>query len=63
MFHSSLDHWRQLNLSPSFLEFARKVDPLCLSMPLLVHNWREIVNLWIEVVNVADDEGLKALLE
>lgn len=32
-------------------------------MPLLLHNWREIVNLWREAVQLADDEGLKALFE
>ncbi len=32
-------------------------------MPLLLHNWKEIVNLWIEATQLADDEGLKALLE
>ncbi|KAF8622933.1 hypothetical protein AX15_006611 [Amanita polypyramis BW_CC] len=63
LFHSSLEHWRQLNLAPSFLDFAKKVDPLCLSMPLLLHNWREIVKLWVEAVSVADNEGLKALLD
>ncbi|KAK2463026.1 hypothetical protein APHAL10511_004681 [Amanita phalloides] len=63
LFHGSLDHWRQLNLAPSFLKFANRVDSLCLSMPLLLHNWREIVNLWIEAVQHADNEGLKALLD
>lgn len=52
-----------MNLAPSFLSFAKKADPLCLSMPLLLHNWREIVNLWREAVQLADDEGLKALFE
>ena len=32
-------------------------------MPLLLHNWREIVDLWLETLDVADDEGLRALLE
>jgi U3 small nucleolar RNA-associated protein 20 len=32
-------------------------------MPLLLHNWREVVDLWIEAVDVGDDESLGALLE
>ncbi|KAF8623398.1 hypothetical protein AX17_007436 [Amanita inopinata Kibby_2008] len=63
LFHSSLDHWRQLNLSPGFLNFANKAEQLCLSMPLLLHNWKEIINLWIEAMGLVDDEGLRALLD
>jgi hypothetical protein len=32
-------------------------------MPLLLHNWREVVDLWLEALEVADEEGLRALLE
>ncbi|KAG9309435.1 hypothetical protein JVU11DRAFT_10689 [Chiua virens] len=32
-------------------------------MPLLLHNWRNIVALWITAVDAADDEGLHALLD
>lgn len=59
----SLQQWRQLNLSPSFVQFANKADPLSLSMPLLLHNWRGIVELWMSAVDAADDEALRALLE
>ncbi|KAI9456481.1 hypothetical protein HD554DRAFT_1994338, partial [Boletus coccyginus] len=62
-FYVSLQQWRQLNLSPSFVQFANKADPLSLSMPLLLHNWRGIVELWMSAVDAADDEALRALLE
>jgi len=62
-FHEALDHWRQLNLAPSFIQFANKADPLSASMPLLLHNWKDIYNLWLEAFESADDEGLRALLE
>ncbi|KAG6844946.1 hypothetical protein H0H87_002279 [Tephrocybe sp. NHM501043] len=62
-FHLALDHWRQLNLAPSFIKFANKADALCASMPLLLHNWKDIYGLWVEAYEVADDEGLRALLE
>jgi len=58
-----LQHWRQLNLAPVFLQFAQKVDLLSASMPLLLHNWKEIVDLWMGALKVADDEGSRALLE
>lgn len=62
-FHEALDHWRQLNLSPGFIQFANQVDPMSMSMPLLLHNWRDIIGLWVTAMEGSDDEGLKALLE
>ncbi|KIJ57999.1 hypothetical protein HYDPIDRAFT_44676 [Hydnomerulius pinastri MD-312] len=38
-FYVSLQQWRQLNLSPAFVQFANKADLLSASIPLL-HNWR-----------------------
>ncbi|KAG8220545.1 armadillo-type protein [Butyriboletus roseoflavus] len=62
-FYVSLQQWRQLNLSPSFIQFANKVDPLSISMPLLLHNWRDIAESWMTAVDAADDEALRALLD
>ncbi|KZT64878.1 hypothetical protein DAEQUDRAFT_769307 [Daedalea quercina L-15889] len=62
-FHEVLNHWRELNLSPSFVKFAHAADGLSASMPLLLHNWRVVVDLWLEALDSADDEGLKALLD
>ncbi|KAF8805205.1 hypothetical protein BYT27DRAFT_7105392 [Phlegmacium glaucopus] len=62
-FHEALDHWRQLNLAPSFIQFANKADSLSASMPLLLHNWKDIYNLWLEAFESADDEGFRALLD
>ncbi|THG95629.1 hypothetical protein EW026_g6070 [Hermanssonia centrifuga] len=61
-FRQALDQWRELNLSPAFLQFANKADSLSASMPLLVHHWRDIIELWIQAIDNADDEALKALL-
>jgi U3 small nucleolar RNA-associated protein 20 len=58
-----LEHWRQLNLAPSFIKFANHVDPLSLSMPLLLHHWKDIVERWEEAMDSTNDEGLRALLE
>ncbi|KAJ3554433.1 hypothetical protein NM688_g3115 [Phlebia brevispora] len=62
-FHEALQHWRELNLAPVFLSFARRAENLAASMPLLVHHWKEVLELWLEAVGSADDEGLKALLD
>ncbi|EEB91024.1 hypothetical protein MPER_10690, partial [Moniliophthora perniciosa FA553] len=62
-FYEALIHWQQLNLSPSYVKFAQKAGPISASLPLLLHNWKEIVGLWVEALDSSDDEGLKALLE
>lgn len=62
-FRVAIDDWRQSNLSPTFLKFASKAEPLAMSMVLLLHNASELVRLWIEAVEEADDEALQPLLE
>ncbi|KAG1731833.1 armadillo-type protein [Suillus paluster] len=62
-FYLALQQWRQLNLSPAFIQFAKKVDPLSISMPLLLHNWKEIIDLWKGALDASDHEALKALLD
>jgi len=62
-FRVTIDDWRQSNLSPTFLEFASKAEPLAMSMALLLHNAVELVGLWMEAVGEADDEALQPLLE
>lgn len=32
-------------------------------MPLLVYHWSDIIQLWIQALDSADDEALVALLE
>ncbi|KAL1722677.1 hypothetical protein EV715DRAFT_247312 [Schizophyllum commune] len=61
-FPDALDHWRQLNLAPSFLAFAKRVSPLAASLPLLVHNADDVVNAWLEYVKETDDGGHRVLL-
>ncbi|KAL5483039.1 UTP20_9 [Sanghuangporus weigelae] len=63
LFHVSLSHWMQLNLSPSFISFSQKVSPLSKSLTLLVHSWREVTELWLSCVRGAEDEAMKALLD
>ncbi|KAJ7158771.1 armadillo-type protein [Mycena filopes] len=62
-FYTSLEHWKQLNLSPGFIKFAQRAGPLSASMPLLLHNWQEIMQLWVVALDESDDEGLLAVLD
>lgn len=62
-FRIAIDDWRQSNLSPTFLKFATKAEPLAMSMALLLHNAPELLSLWIEAVGEPDDEALQPLLE
>ncbi|KAG7091487.1 hypothetical protein E1B28_010518 [Marasmius oreades] len=62
-FYEALVHWQQLNLSPSYITFSRKAAPISASLPLLLHNWTDVVDLWLEALGSSDDEGLKALLD
>jgi U3 small nucleolar RNA-associated protein 20 len=62
-FHQALEHWRQLNLAGSFIQFANEADPLSGSMALLLHHWKDVIGLWSDAMKVSDDEGLLALLE
>ncbi|KAK7469217.1 U3 snoRNP protein [Stygiomarasmius scandens] len=62
-FYESLNHLQQLNLSPSFIKFAKQAGPLSASLPLLLYNWKEVVELWLSAQAASDDEGFKAILE
>ncbi|KAI0070349.1 hypothetical protein K474DRAFT_1670178 [Panus rudis PR-1116 ss-1] len=62
-FREALDNWRELNLTHAFITFANKVEGLSASMPLLLLHHQDIIRLWLESVSVADDEGLKPLLD
>ncbi|TRM59443.1 hypothetical protein BD626DRAFT_462503, partial [Schizophyllum amplum] len=61
-FSDALDYWRQLNLAPAFLAFAKRTSPLAASLPLLVHNAEEVVEAWLDALRETDDEGHRVLL-
>lgn len=62
-FFGAIEHWRQLNLSPAFVKFAAESADISASMALLVHHWRDIIQLWLSALDNADDEALVALLD
>ncbi|KAI0302300.1 armadillo-type protein [Multifurca ochricompacta] len=62
-FFEAIRHWRQLNLSPAFIQFATDAASISSSMPLLVHHWSDVVQLWLSAIDTADDEALVPLLD
>jgi U3 small nucleolar RNA-associated protein 20 len=48
-----MDIWQQLRVNVTvapkldFIAFADKVYSMSASMPLLLHNWKEIIELWL----------------
>ncbi|GJJ08423.1 hypothetical protein Clacol_002639 [Clathrus columnatus] len=62
-FHHGLDHWRQLDLSPVFVEFADKVYPLSSNVALLLHHSKDIVDFWLEAMSKASDDTIKTLFD
>ncbi|KAJ7861521.1 hypothetical protein B0H14DRAFT_3134509 [Mycena olivaceomarginata] len=58
-FYAALE--QQLNLSPVFIKFVKTAGPLSASMPLLLHNWEEIIQIWIVALDESDEEGLAVL--
>jgi U3 small nucleolar RNA-associated protein 20 len=61
-FREALNHWKLQSLAPAFVQFARRVDPLSDSMASLLHNWQEIVELLVNVLEMLEDEVLKPML-
>ncbi|THH26353.1 hypothetical protein EUX98_g7834 [Antrodiella citrinella] len=62
-FYEAIQQWRELSLAPTFLSFADKASELSSSMPLLLHHWAQVIDLWFTAAEGADDEALKPLLE
>ncbi|KAG8869452.1 U3 snoRNP protein [Serendipita sp. 405] len=61
-FYASLDHWKQLNLSPPFLQYVKASEPLSATLTLLLHHWEEVVDLWVDAMKDADLESKQPLL-
>ncbi|KAG9022296.1 U3 snoRNP protein, partial [Tulasnella sp. UAMH 9824] len=62
-FHESIQRWREISVQPSFISFASRVESMSRSFALLLHNWKAIVELWIQVVKVCEEEALAPLLD
>ncbi|KAF2876606.1 U3 snoRNP protein Utp20 [Massariosphaeria phaeospora] len=61
-FKDALTEWRDLNLSEHFTKFARKVAPLCESLPQVLHHSDRIIALLLEHVQHGDKHSEEPLL-
>lgn len=62
-FRIAFDKWRDLNLSDDFSQFARKVDPLCDSLPQVLHHQDRIVELVLEGIENATKVSAEPFLD
>ncbi|KAG8997267.1 U3 snoRNP protein, partial [Tulasnella sp. 427] len=62
-FHESIQRWREISVQPSFLSFASRAESMSRSFALLIHNWKSIVELWIQVISVCEEEAITPLLD
>ncbi|KAL1966904.1 hypothetical protein VTN77DRAFT_3648 [Rasamsonia byssochlamydoides] len=61
-FRSSLDHWVDMNLSENFSDFARRVGPLCESLPQILYHEAKIMALLVEYIEKRDALSMEPLL-
>ncbi|KAJ9652842.1 U3 snoRNP protein [Neophaeococcomyces mojaviensis] len=61
-FRSALDDWAELNLSNTFTSFLNKVNPLCESLPQLLHHADTITDCLLDHIAREDPLALESLL-
>ncbi|KAL6704144.1 U3 snoRNP protein [Coniothyrium glycines] len=61
-FRDSFAEWRELNLSEAFTSFARKVAPLCDSLPQVLHHSDRIFELLVEFIGKGEKYSQEPLL-
>ncbi|OJD37119.1 heat repeat protein [Diplodia corticola] len=59
---TSFDEWKDLNLSESFHAFSRELDPLCESLPQILHHADRIMDLLVCYIEKRDALSLEPLL-
>ncbi|KAF2134425.1 U3 snoRNP protein Utp20 [Dothidotthia symphoricarpi CBS 119687] len=61
-FRDAFVEWRELNMAEAFTAFARKVAPLCESLPQVLHHSDRILDLLVEHIAKGDKFGAEPLL-
>ncbi|KAE8353599.1 armadillo-type protein [Aspergillus coremiiformis] len=61
-FRSAFDHWTELNLSDNFVQFARRVNPLCESLVQILYHEDKIMKLLVEFIEKRDHLSMEPLL-
>ncbi|EKG17811.1 Down-regulated-in-metastasis protein [Macrophomina phaseolina MS6] len=59
---NSFEEWKDLNLSETFHAFSRELDPLCESLPQILHHADSIMDLLIRYIEKRDALSLEPLL-
>ncbi|KAI1177501.1 armadillo-type protein [Nemania sp. FL0916] len=60
---NGLEKWAELNLSKSFCSFRRELQPLCDSLPQILHFEARIMDLLAEYISAQDLESLEPLFD
>ncbi|KAI3323358.1 armadillo-type protein [Xylariaceae sp. AK1471] len=60
---NGLEKWAELNLSKSFTSFKRELQPLCESLPQILHFEGRIMDLLEKYISEQDLESLEPLLD
>ncbi len=58
-----LDHWKDLNLSENFSDFLREAQPLCQSLPQILHYQDDIMTILVNYIEKRDALSLEPLLD
>lgn len=61
-FRASLEHWKDLNLSENYTDFARRVYPLSESLPQILYHQDAIMELLTEYISKRDELCMEPLL-
>lgn len=61
-FRASLEHWSDLNVSSSFVDFLKKIGPLCENLPQLLHHADRVNDLLLEYIEKSDVLSAEPLL-
>jgi len=62
-FKAGLEKWQELNMSEGFISFAHEVNPLCDSLPQILHFEDKIMDLLITYIEKKERESVEPLLE
>ncbi|KAF2760017.1 hypothetical protein EJ05DRAFT_537194 [Pseudovirgaria hyperparasitica] len=62
-FQTALAKWRDSNLSSNYVAFAAQIDPYCETLPQILHNQSQIVELLVEYIGKLDVLSLQPLLD
>lgn len=59
----TLEHWKEVNVSGNFTDFLYDVEPLCQTLPQILHHQKKIYSALEKHVRVLDINSLQPLME